>query len=134
MTESELVADPKTARDYLVIAVAQWRDGQYYDAHETLEEAAEPLDGVDHDIALSLVRVAACLHKLTEDVGRRAVPSKLANALGPLRTHVGPWFGVYLEGLLADLERLLVEIEPLNKGSGLGKMPLLPVPNFVDGF
>ncbi|MCK6550693.1 DUF309 domain-containing protein [Myxococcota bacterium] len=93
-------------------AVADWARGDFYEAHEVLEEVAEAVedDDGDHEIALALVHVAACLHKLVDDVGKAAVPAKLERALDTLRAADPAWLGLALGRFTQDLEALATSL------------------------
>lgn len=103
----------KKRDDLLDQIVGDWARGDFYEAHERLEDLAEVVeeDDTDHEVALALVHVAACLHKLVHDVGRAAVPAKLARALEVLRTADPEWQGLDLARFTTSLEALAEELE-----------------------
>src|SRR5438874_12721152 len=79
-------------------ALNEWAKGDYYEAHELLEDFAETVedDDADHEIAIALIHVAASLHKAVNDVGRKAVPGKLEHALTVLDRAPADWQGLAL--------------------------------------
>lgn len=95
-------------RELLDRAIEAWDRGDFYDAHETLEDFAELLEDDDRDyaIALALVRIAASLHKLANGVGPQAVPGKLHQALQELADAPASWRGV----ALGELREALLEL------------------------
>lgn len=90
----------------LARGIDEWNRGEHYEAHETLEDFADAIedDDTDHRITLALVRVAACLHKLLNDVGPEAVPGKLRHARGDLDDAPAQWRGIDLATLKRELE------------------------------
>lgn len=116
---------PPEARAHRDHALAEWSEGRYYEAHEHLEELAECFEEEDpsFEIALALTRAAACLHKLSADVGVRAVPGKLAGALEVLRSAPVDWCGLDLATLVRELEALKEALDPPAAG---GRPPVLP--------
>jgi hypothetical protein len=93
----------------LAEAVADWRAGRYYEAHEALEELADLLEDDDRDfaIALALVHIAAALHKHVHRVSAEAVPGKLSRALLELETAPAAWRGLDLGRLRREVAAFL---------------------------
>lgn len=110
---------PPAARAHRDHAVEAWAEGHYYEAHEILEDLAEAFEEEDpsFEIALALIRAAACLHKLSANVGARAVPGKLAGALQVLKTAPEDWCGLDLGRLVRELEGLKDALAPMATGA-----------------
>jgi hypothetical protein len=115
--------------EVLAEVLAHWAVGELYEAHERLEDLAELVedDDRDHDTALALVHVAACLHKLANDVGKAAVPAKLTRALGVLRAADPRWLELDLAALVAELEDLARSFtaDGLSRTFEVGALPKL---------
>jgi predicted metal-dependent hydrolase len=94
-------------------AIAEWNRGDHYEAHETLEDYADAIEDNDreHTIALALIRIAASLHKLINDVGRSAVPGKISSALEDLEGAPDLWNRIDLARLKTELRVLLQRLE-----------------------
>jgi hypothetical protein len=103
----------------LTKAVAEWRRGDHYAAHETLEEVAEAVedDDAEYEIALALVHVAASMHKLANDVGANAVPGKLEGALEVLDRAPATWRTLDLARLRAQIREVLAKLARNEKPS-----------------
>lgn len=103
---------------HLESALRYWASGDYYEAHEALEEVVETLDedSADSSFGLALVHVAAALHKHVAQVGPEAVPGKLRRALSALRSAPADWQGLDLDGLRQGIEAFL---------AGGGSLPVL---------
>ena len=115
------------AKHHRDAALAEWATGHWYEAHEILEELAECFDDDDPSFAwaLALTRTAACLHKLAAGVGVKAVPGKLAQAIGDLRDAPRDWCGI-------DMDRLKRELEELHRQIvSSPQLPPFPVPRLV---
>ena len=114
------------ARSLVLRAVAEWNRGDHYDAHETLEEVVDLVEDDDGDwaIGLALVRVAASMHKLANEVGPRAVPGKVSTALDTLRETPAVWFEIDLEHLIGALEGLLSTLQAGETPETLPKLVL----------
>ena len=109
---------------HLQRAVEHWARGEYYDAHEVLEDFAEELEDDDDDwaIAIALVQIASSLHKHTEKVGESAVVGKLEVALKALDGAPDHWQGLTL-GTTREAVRSMYEA--LRRGASPGPMPEL---------
>lgn len=103
-------------------AIAEWNRGEYYEAHETLEDVAESFEDreLDYKIALALVRISASMHKLVNDVGANAVPGKLEGALSDLQGAPDLWNRI-------NLARLKLELTAMNERLAKGE-PYEPLP------
>ena len=98
----------------LIQAVVQeWSRADYYEAHELLEDVAECLEDNDEDyeIALALVHLAACCHKMMHDVGRAAVPGKIDRALPKIEEAVPDWMGLDLKSFREQMVRFRKQTE-----------------------
>ena len=109
---------------HLQRAVEHWARGEYYDAHEVLEDFAEELEDDDDDwaIAIALVQIAASLHKHTEKVGEGAVVGKLEVALSTLDTAPDHWHGLTLGATRASVRSMY---EALRRGASPDRLPTL---------
>ena len=94
-------------------AVAEWGRGDFYEAHETLEDLVDAVEDDDTDwaIALALCHVAAALHKHVNDVGARAVPGKLQSALTELDRAPAVWFVLDVEALRRGVRGMLTALQ-----------------------
>lgn len=105
-------------------AIEEWAQGDYYEAHETLEDVLDELDDADEagfEIVIALVQIAASLHKLANDVGAQAVPGKLARALTALES-TPAWRELDLAALSADVRALLGALESGAKPAALPRL------------
>jgi hypothetical protein len=76
-----------------------------------------------------LTRIAACLHKLGADVGAKAVPGKLNDALEALRDAPDDWCGIDLARLREELDALAEKIAPVAGGAAVPVGLRFPVPH-----
>jgi hypothetical protein len=93
-------------------AVAEWRAGRYYEAHELLEDFADSVedDDAEQAIALALIHVAAAIHKHVERVTPEGVPGKLERALLELKDAPPTWRGIDLVRLKEAIQRMLAAL------------------------
>ncbi len=105
-------------RQILKDALFEWEAGQYYEAHELLEELVEEFEenSPSFEIALALVHVAACFHKVSARVGISAVPGKLDRALRVLKNAPAQWYGLLMEDFVRGLTQVRQHLEGLNQG------------------
>ena len=128
----ENVLSPE-ARHHRDDALAEWARGRYYEAHEILEELAECFEEEDPSFewALALTRIAACLHKLSSQVGAKAVPGKLKQAMDTLAGAPGDWCGIDIATLRTEMDVFARKIAPV-AASGVVPADLgYPVPRAI---
>lgn len=126
---------PEDARHLRDDALAEWTSGRFYEAHEILEDLAECFEEDDPSFewALALTRIAACLHKLSAEVGVRAVPGKLHHALESLSDAPSDWCGLDMDRLRSELGALAGRIVGLTEHPSVPKDLHYPVPRLVAG-
>jgi hypothetical protein len=124
---------PERARHLRDDALAEWRAGRYYEAHEILEDLAECFEEEDPSFewALAMTRVAACLHKLSSEVGVKAVPGKLKSAMGTLAGAPADWCGFDLGAFRIELQALAERVAPVAEGGAVPADLRYPVPGTI---
>jgi hypothetical protein len=108
-------------------ALTEWAAGNWYEAHEHLEEVAEALENDDRDyaIALALVQISASFHKLANNVAPRAVPAKMDRVMPTLEAAPPDWQGLALGTFVAETRSLRARLVGVAEG---GAVPALEYP------
>ncbi len=117
-------------KDHLTAALELWAQGDYYEAHEELEEVTDDFEDDDaaFEITIALVHVAAALHKLKNRVGEGAVPGKIDGALEVLQTAPSDFCGLAMPSFISQLRTLRARLDGLAQGGSIPpglKYPLL---------
>ncbi len=108
-------------QDHLTAALELWAQGDYYEAHEELEEVTDDFEEDDtaFEITIALVHVAAALHKLKNRVGEGAVPGKIDGALEVLQKAPPDFCGLAMVTFIKQLQALRARLDGLAEGGSV---------------
>ena len=113
------------AADHLARGVALFNRGEFFEAHEEMEEAMNLLEGADEagfDFYLGLLRAAVANHKLSQ----REIPGAILHlraALKFLEPYPDRYLGVKLREFRSALTSELGKLIELRDGSELPRPP-----------
>ena len=105
---SGMTADPDRAA--LREGVALYNRGEFFDAHEVMEEAWKGMEGSERHIYQGLIQVATAFHHAR--LGKlKSARKLLTRSLAHMRPHVDGWTVQPLADLLPAVEQVIREIE-----------------------